>query len=103
PSETTFFQSCGIADLITTCYGGRNKRIGQALATTTKSVPELEQELLSGQSAQGPLTASEVFHVLESHHLEEQYPLFSTIHKICTRQLEPRQLISKLRHHPEHM
>ncbi|GMS91921.1 hypothetical protein PENTCL1PPCAC_14096, partial [Pristionchus entomophagus] len=99
----TFFESCGIADLITTCYGGRNRRVCEAFVIQKKPVAQIEKELLNGQSAQGPLTAEEVYDVMEKSGLCDKFPLFTAVHRICTGDVAPESLIDCLRNHPEHM
>ncbi|CAD6185681.1 unnamed protein product [Caenorhabditis auriculariae] len=99
----TFFESCGIADLITTCYGGRNRKVCEAFVKTGKSLAEVEKEMLNGQSAQGPLTAEEVYLMLEKTNLTAKFPLFTAVHKICQGQMKAPELIDCLRNHPEHM
>jgi len=101
-SFTTFFESCGIADLVTTCYGGRNRKICEAFAKTGKSIAELEKELLNGQSAQGPPTAAELYQTLANGNSTKDFPLFVAVHKICTGELKPSALIDQIRDHPEH-
>ncbi|GMT18115.1 hypothetical protein PFISCL1PPCAC_9412, partial [Pristionchus fissidentatus] len=99
----TFFESCGVADLITTCYGGRNRKVCEAFVKLKKPLAEIEKELLNGQSAQGPLTAEEVFLMMEKTGLHEKFPLFTAVHKICKGELAPESLVDCLRNHPEHM
>jgi len=82
--DQTFLESCGVADLITTCYGGRNRKCADAYAAAggTKSLDDIEAELLGGQKLQGTLTAKEVNHILKMKGLEHEFPFFTTVYKI---------------------
>jgi len=101
--KSTFFESCGVADLITTCYGGRNRKVSEAFVTSNKSIVELEKEMLNGQRLQGFCTAEEVNYMLRAKNMEDKFPLFTAIHRICTKQIPPSALIDSIRNHPEHM
>lgn len=120
---STFFESCGVADLITTCYGGRNRKVSEAFVTSGKSIKQLEDEMLNGQKLQGPITAEEVNFMLKNKGMEDKwvphemgneqfdymtklafrFPLFTAIHRICTGVQKPADLIEGIRTHPEHM
>ncbi|XP_041971333.1 glycerol-3-phosphate dehydrogenase [NAD(+)], cytoplasmic isoform X2 [Aricia agestis] len=100
---STFFESCGVADLITTCYGGRNRRVAEAFVKTGRSIKELEDEMLNGQKLQGPITADEVNHMLANKNMENKFPLFTAVYKICRGDLKPSEFINCIRSHPEHM
>lgn len=75
----TFFESCGVADLVTTCYGGRNRRVAEAFARALgeKTIDELEKELLNGQKVQGPEAAREVNIMLRTENSENELVLLN--------------------------
>ncbi len=75
-------ESAGIADLFTTCSGGRNVKIARAMAQTGKSAEQLEKELLNGQSAQGLVTAREVHEFLHTKGAEEDFPLLEATYQM---------------------
>lgn len=97
----TFFESCGVADLITTCYGGRNRKCSMAFVQTGKSLEVLEKELLNGQKLQGPATAHEVNVLLQSAGEVKNYPLFTAVHLIATKTIPPAELIDRIRVQPD--
>ncbi|KAG8442900.1 hypothetical protein GDO86_011636 [Hymenochirus boettgeri] len=102
-SIATFLESCGVADLITTCYGGRNRKVAEAFVKTGKSIEELEQEMLNGQKLQGPQTSAEVFRILKQKSMVNNFPLFTAVYQICYQGKPVEEVISCLQSHPEHM
>lgn len=100
-----FFESCGVADLVTTCYGGRNRKVAEAFskAKGTKTIEELEKEMLNGQVLQGPETAKEVNVLLKSKNMEDRFPLFTVVHQICRGEKKVECFIEELENHPEHL
>ncbi|XP_056340873.1 glycerol-3-phosphate dehydrogenase 1-like protein isoform X1 [Oenanthe melanoleuca] len=101
-STATFLESCGIADLITTCYGGRNRRVAEAFVKTGKSIEELEKEMLNGQKLQGPQTSAEVYRILKQKEMLDKFPLFTAVYQICYEGRPAEEIISCLQSHPEH-
>ncbi|RWS23626.1 glycerol-3-phosphate dehydrogenase [NAD(+)]: cytoplasmic-like isoform X2 [Leptotrombidium deliense] len=102
PRIETFFESCGVADLLTTCYGGRNRKISELFAKEkNKTFEELEKEHLGGQKLQGPATAIDVLTLLESQGKEALFPLFVAVARIAKKEIEVTQLLEYLRQDPE--
>lgn len=99
----TFLESCGIADLVTTCYSGRNMKVARAFVHSGKTIQDLEAEMLNGQKLQGPPTAAEVNTMLKQKNLEDRFPLFTAIHKVCIGELKPEDFMECLKNHPEHL
>ena len=74
--------SAGVADLITSCSGGRNFRCAKISVEKNLSVQEVEKQELNGQKIQGTTTAEEVNSFLKARGLEGEYPLLTAVNDI---------------------
>jgi glycerol-3-phosphate dehydrogenase (NAD+) len=94
----TFFESCGVADLITTCFSGRNRKCAEAFAAAQGKRPwaEIEAEILGGQKMQGTLTLQEVWPLIKLHKLEAKLPLICQLQKIAFEGEAPENLFAAL-------
>jgi len=81
----TFLESCGFADIIATCYGGRNRKCAEAFARAsgTKSWNTIEAELLNGQRLQGTLTLQEITAHITKMGDTQEFPFFDHIYQIA--------------------
>jgi glycerol-3-phosphate dehydrogenase (NAD+) len=99
--DDTFAESCGLADLITTCYGGRNRKCAEAFARQRQAEVKsgqaithdekqceamwhkIEGDLMNGQKLQGTLTTKEAYSLLESRRFLNDFPLIKVIYEIA--------------------
>lgn len=95
-AETFVQESAGVADLITTCFGGRNRLCAEAYVKTGKPFSQLEEELLGGQKLQGVATAHELNVFLKAKGRVEGYPLFHVVYKIAYENLDPSKMTAHL-------
>lgn len=96
--DETFFEACGVADLIATCYGGRNRLVAKeyvegVVGGKPETFAQLETRLLGGQKLQGTLTSDEVQVILRRKGWEKEYPLFTTVNRIVNAQLPPSSIM----------
>ncbi|CEG69801.1 Putative Glycerol-3-phosphate dehydrogenase [NAD ] [Rhizopus microsporus] len=93
----TFFQSCGVADLITTCSGGRNRKVAAAFINSGKPIEEVEKEMLNGQKLQGTTTSQEVYHFLSARDMTHEFPLMTAIYRVIYEKASPEIIARDLR------
>jgi glycerol-3-phosphate dehydrogenase (NAD+) len=91
----TMIESAGVADLITTCIGGRNRKVSEAFAIAggKRSWDELETEMLGGQKLQGTGTCKEVMAILKRDNAVADFPLFSLINSIAFGGASPKTIV----------
>jgi glycerol-3-phosphate dehydrogenase (NAD+) len=99
--DDTFMESCGMADLITTCYGGRNRKCAEAFAKQQMEGikqgrvvahdlsqcealwSKIEADHLNGQKLQGTITSKDAYNLISSRGVVAEFPLIKKIHDIA--------------------
>ncbi|KAB5591112.1 Glycerol-3-phosphate dehydrogenase (NAD+) [Ceratobasidium theobromae] len=98
-ADTFLQESCGVADIMTSC-NGRNRKVAEDMVKKGKGFEELEKEDLGGQSLQGPETADQIHKFLDTHgkevHQAGGFPLLENVWKICYQGMAPEKLIEGL-------
>ena len=93
-TETFTEESCGVADMITSCSGGRNFRCAKMSVQERKPIGEIEERELNGQKLQGTDTAYEVHDFLKSQGMEAEFPLFTAVYDILAGHKKPEDIPS---------
>jgi len=90
-TETFTEESAGVADVVTSCMGGRNFRCAKLSIERNMPIEEVERKELNGQKLQGTSTAYEVNSFLKSQGKEDEFPLFTAVYNILEGKIKPEQ------------
>ncbi|KAF2099161.1 glycerol-3-phosphate dehydrogenase [Rhizodiscina lignyota] len=91
-AQTFLEESCGVADIITSCIGGRNFRCAKISVEKNMPIDEVERIELNGQKLQGTSTAYEVQKFLTSRNQGSEFPLFTAVYGILEGKYKPDQI-----------
>ncbi|XP_034138083.1 serine/arginine repetitive matrix protein 1 isoform X1 [Drosophila guanche] len=98
---STFFESCAVANSVASTYVDKNVTFAKSFITSGKTIQEIESNLLNGRKLLGPLVAAELNAFLEEEDMQDEFPLFTAIHRICQNEVEPETILETLRTHPD--
>jgi len=100
--DATFFESSGIADLMTTCFAGRGQRLAAEFVRCRqkKDWATLEKELLNGQQIPDWHNVQHVYHFLRSRRMLEKFPLFTAVYMIGFAHHPPIKIVDALKARP---
>lgn len=85
-------ESCGVADMITSCSGGRNFRCAKMSVQKGLSIEEVEKTELNGQKLQGTSTSFEVNAFLRAKGMEKDFPLLTAVCHILQGSKKPEDI-----------
>jgi len=91
--KDTILESCGVADLITTCFGGRNRKCAEQFARGERDWRQIEESMLGGQKLQGVSTIEHVHKMLRDNDAVARFPLLDLIYKISNNLCEPDEIV----------
>ncbi|GAA5997754.1 glycerol-3-phosphate dehydrogenase family protein [Rhodotorula paludigena] len=95
-AETFVQESAGVADLITSCFGGRNRKVAEAFIGSGKTFDQLEKEMLNGQKLQGVETAKELHEFLKARGKVNDYPLFTFVYNVAYEGVKPDEITAHI-------
>ena len=98
--DDTFFESAGIAGLMTTCFAGREQRLAAAFVKDERGLgwTELEKEVLNGMQIPDWHNLQMVYKFLDAEGCTGDFPFFSTVYKkIGFTKLDPSPIVEVLK------
>jgi glycerol-3-phosphate dehydrogenase (NAD+) len=97
--DDTFFESAGIADLMTTCFSGRGQRLAAAFVKNGGEISwgELEKQVLEGHQIPDWHNVQMVYKLLHAKQATSQFPFFTKVYQIGFLKAPPSQIVDVLK------
>lgn len=91
----TLLRSCGVADVVASSYGGRNRLCAREFATrrllqkSPVNWDDIKRDLLDGQELEGLATCRDLRRAMDQLGVASEFPLFTRIYEIACEGADP--------------